>query len=143
MRHGKAHAKLGRTSSHRRAMFANMACSLIEHEQIRTTLPKAKALRPFVERLVTLGKRGDLHARRLAVSRIRQPEAVGKLFAKLAPRYQERPGGYTRIVRAGFRHGDNAPMAVIEFVERDPEAKGANDRSASGGKKTSTDPAAT
>ena len=109
-------------------MFSNMACSLIEHEQIRTTLPKAKALRPYVERLVTLGKRGDLHARRLALSRIRQPQAVGKLFSSLAPRYQGRNGGYTRIVRAGFRYGDNAPMAVIEFVERNREAKGAGDR---------------
>ena len=128
MRHGKAHRKLGRTPAHRRAMFSNMACSLIEHEQIRTTLPKAKALRPYVERLVTLGKRGDLHARRQALSRIRQPAAVGKLFTKLASRYQERKGGYTRIVRAGFRYGDNAPMAVIEFVDRDREAKGARDR---------------
>ena len=128
MRHGKAHRKLGRTPAHRRAMFSNMACSLIEHEQIRTTLPKAKALRPYVERLVTLGKRGDLHARRQALSRIRQPAAVGKLFTKLASRYQERKGGYTRIVRAGFRYGDNAPMAVIEFVDRDREAKGTRDR---------------
>ena len=128
MRHGKAHRKLGRTSAHRRAMFSNMACSLIEHEQIRTTLPKAKALRPYVERLVTLGKRGDLHARRQALSRIQQPAAVRKLFTKLASRYQERRGGYTRIVRAGFRFGDNAPMAVIEFVDRDREAKGARDR---------------
>lgn len=128
MRHGKAHRKLGRTSAHRRAMFSNMACSLIEHEQIRTTLPKAKALRPYVERLITLGKRGGLHARRLAISRIQQPEAVGKLFSKLAPRFEGRNGGYTRIVRAGFRFGDNAPMAVIEFVDRDMEAKGLRDR---------------
>ncbi len=128
MRHGKAHRKLGRTPAHRRAMFSNMACSLIEHEQIRTTLPKAKALRPYVERLVTLGKRGDLHSRRLALSRIRQQDAVGKLFSKLAPRYEARNGGYTRIVRAGFRYGDNAPMAVIEFIDRDRDAKGAGDR---------------
>ncbi len=128
MRHGKAHRKLNRTPAHRKSMFANMACSLIEHEQIRTTLPKAKALRPYVERLVTLGKRGDLHARRLALSRIRQTKAVGKLFSTLAPRYESRAGGYTRILRAGFRYGDNAPMAVIEFVERNKDAKGAGDR---------------
>ena len=128
MRHGKAHRKLGRTPAHRRAMFANMACSLVEHEQIRTTVPKAKALRPYVERLVTLGKRGDLHARRQALARMRQGEAVRKLFASLAPRYADRKGGYTRIIRAGFRYGDSAPMAVIEFVDRDREAKGAGDR---------------
>ena len=128
MRHRKAYRKLNRTPAHRRAMFSNMACSLIEHEQIRTTLPKAKALRPYVERLVTLGKRGDLHARRLALSRIRQTDAVGKLFSTLAPRYASRSGGYTRIVRAGFRYGDNAPMAVIEFIDRDRDAKGAGDR---------------
>jgi large subunit ribosomal protein L17 len=128
MRHGKAGRKLNRTSSHRTAMFANMAASLIEHEQIVTTLPKAKELRPVVEKLVTLAKRGDLHARRLAVSRIRNEEMVKKLFETIGPRYSERNGGYTRVLKAGFRHGDNAPVAVIEFVDRDPEAKGAADR---------------
>ena len=124
MRHGAAHRKLGRTSSHRTAMFANMAASLIKHEQITTTLPKAKELRPFVEKLVTLGKKGDLHARRQAISQVRDVTQVGKLFETLAPRYSERNGGYIRIMKAGFRHGDNAPMAVIEFVDRDVEAKG-------------------
>lgn len=124
MRHGHAHRKLGRTSAHRAAMFANMAASLIKHEQIVTTLPKAKELRPVVEKLVTLAKRGDLHARRLAISQIRDVEQVGKLFATLGPRYAERQGGYTRVLRAGFRYGDNAPMAVIEFVDRDPSEKG-------------------
>ncbi len=124
MRHGAAHRKLGRTSSHRTAMFANMAASLIEHEQIVTTLPKAKELRPIVEKLVTLAKRGDLHARRLAVSRVRDQDQVRKLFDTLAPRYAERSGGYIRILKAGYRHGDNAPMAVIEFVDRDVSAKG-------------------
>jgi large subunit ribosomal protein L17 len=128
MRHGKSGRKLNRTSSHRKAMFANMAASLIVHEQIVTTLPKAKELKPIVDRLVTLGKRGDLHARRLAVARIRDEEAVDKLFATLAPRYESRPGGYTRVLKAGFRYGDSAPMAVIELVDRDPEAKGAEDR---------------
>ena len=124
MRHGKAHRKLGRTTSHRTAMFANMAASLIKHEQIVTTLPKAKELRPFVEKLVTLGKRGDLHARRIAISRVRDVEQVGKLFAVLGPRYADRNGGYIRVLKAGFRHGDNAPLAVIEFVDRDEEALG-------------------
>ena len=124
MRHGAAHRKLGRTSAHRTAMFANMAASLIKHEQITTTLPKAKELRPFVEKLVTLGKRGDLHARRLAVSRVRDQDQVRKLFDTLGPRYAEREGGYIRIMKAGFRHGDNAPMAVIELVDRDVDAKG-------------------
>ena len=124
MRHGSAHRKLGRTSSHRTAMFANMAASLIKHEQITTTLPKAKELRPFVEKLVTLAKRGDLHARRIAISRVRDVEQVGKLFAVIGPRYAERNGGYIRIMKAGFRYGDNAPLAVIEFVDRDPLAKG-------------------
>lgn len=128
MRHGKTGRKLNRESSHRKAMFANMAASLIVHEQIVTTLPKAKELKPIVDRLVTLGKRGDLHARRLAVARIRDEEAVNKLFATLAPRYDSRPGGYTRVLKAGFRYGDSAPMAVIELVDRDPEAKGAADR---------------
>ena len=124
MRHGNAHRKLGRTSAHRTAMFANMAASLIKHEQIVTTLPKAKDLRPVVEKLVTLAKRGDLHARRQAISQIRDVEQVGKLFATLGPRYAERRGGYTRVLKAGFRYGDNAAMAVIEFVDRDPAEKG-------------------
>lgn len=124
MRHGAAHRKLGRTTSHRTAMFANMAASLIKHEQITTTLPKAKELRPFVEKLVTLAKKGDLHARRQAISQVRDVPQVGKLFETLGPRYSERNGGYIRIMKAGFRHGDNAPMAVIEFVGRDVEAKG-------------------
>lgn len=124
MRHGYAHRKLGRTTSHRTAMFANMAASLIKHEQIVTTLPKAKELRPFVEKLVTLAKRGDLHARRIAISRVRDTDQVGKLFATLGPRYKARPGGYIRVLKAGFRHGDNAPMAVIEFVDRDENEKG-------------------
>jgi len=128
MRHGKAGRKLNRTSSHRKAMFANMAASLIEHEQIVTTLPKAKELRPIVEKLVTLGKRGDLHARRQAISAIRDDKLVRRLFDTLAPRYASRNGGYLRIMKAGFRFGDNAPLAVIEFVDRDPAAKGAADR---------------
>ena len=124
MRHGVAHRKLGRTTSHRTAMFANMAASLIKHEQITTTLPKAKELRPFVEKLVTLAKRGDLHARRIAISRVRDPDQVRKLFETIGPRYQARNGGYIRVLKAGFRFGDNAPVAVIEFVARDVEAKG-------------------
>ena len=124
MRHGAAYRKLGRTVSHRQAMFANMAASLIKHEQITTTLPKAKELRPFVEKLVTLAKKGDLHARRQAISAVRDVPQVGKLFETIGPRYAERSGGYIRIMKAGFRHGDNAPMAVIEFVDRDVEAKG-------------------
>ena len=128
MRHGKARRKLNRTSEHRVAMFANMSASLIEHEQIVTTLPKAKEIRPIVEKLVTLGKRGDLHARRQAISAIRDVKLVAKLFDTLAPRYAQRNGGYLRIMKAGFRTGDNAPLAVVEFVERDVEAKGAKDR---------------
>ncbi len=124
MRHGVAHRKLGRTSAHREAMFANMAASLIKHEQITTTLPKAKELRPFVEKLVTLAKRGDLHARRQAISKVRDITQVGKLFATIGPRYSDRNGGYIRIMKAGYRHGDNAPVAVIEFVDRDITAKG-------------------
>ena len=124
MRHGAAYRKLGRTASHRTAMFANMAASLIKHEQITTTLPKAKELRPFVEKLVTLGKKGDLHARRQAISQVRDVTQGGKLFDTIAPRYAERNGGYIRILKAGFRHGDNAAMAVIEFVDRDVDAKG-------------------
>jgi len=124
MRHGKAHRKLGRTTAHRMAMFANMSASLIKHEQIVTTLPKAKELRPIVEKLITLGKRGDLHARRQAISQVRDIEQVGKLFAVLGPRYKARNGGYIRVLKAGFRHGDNAAMAVIELVDRDPAEKG-------------------
>ncbi len=124
MRHGVSGRKLGRTTTHRLAMFANMAASLIKHEQIKTTLPKAKELRPIVEKLVTLGKRGDLHARRAAIAKIGDEEMVRKLFDVLGPRYKERNGGYTRVLKAGFRLGDAAPMAVIEFVERDTSAKG-------------------
>jgi len=128
MRHGKAGRKLNRTSSHRKAMFANMAASLIEHEQIVTTVPKAKEIRPIVEKLVTLAKKGDLHSRRRAISKIRDQDAVRKLFDTIAARYATRNGGYIRIMRAGYRHGDNAPMAVVEFVERDVDAKGAKDK---------------
>ena len=124
MRHGNTNRKLSRTASHRKAMFANMSAALIKHEQIVTTLPKAKELRPFVEKLVTLGKRGDLHARRQAISSVRDVEQVGKLFAVLGPRYKDRNGGYIRVLKAGFRHGDNAALAVIEFVDRDPAEKG-------------------
>jgi large subunit ribosomal protein L17 len=124
VRHGKVHRKLNRKPEHRRAMFANMAAALIKHEQIVTTLPKAKDLRPVVEKLVTLGKRGDLHARRQAVAKIRDLAMVKKLFDVLGPRYKDRNGGYTRVLKAGFRHGDSAPVAVIEFVERDEAAKG-------------------
>ncbi len=124
MRHGNAHRKLGRKPEHRKAMFANMAAALIKHEQITTTLPKAKELRPVVEKLITLGKRGYLHARRQAVSQIRDVAMVKKLFDVLGPRYKERNGGYCRILKAGFRYGDNAAVAVIEFVDRDEAAKG-------------------
>jgi large subunit ribosomal protein L17 len=124
MRHGYARRKLGRTSAHRTAMFANMSASLIKHEQIITTLPKAKELRPFVEKLVTLAKKGDLHARRQAISKVRDVDQVGKLFSTIGPRYGSRNGGYIRVLKAGFRHGDNAAMAVIEFVDRDVSAKG-------------------
>jgi large subunit ribosomal protein L17 len=124
MRHGKAHRKLNRTAEHRRAMFANMAAALIKHEQITTTLPKAKDLRPIVEKLVTLGKRGGLHARRQAMAEMRDLAMVRKLFDVLGPRYQERQGGYTRVIKAGFRYGDSAPVAIIEFVDRDENAKG-------------------
>jgi len=128
MRHGNGYRKLNRTASHRKAMFANMAASLIEHEQIVTTLPKAKEIRPIVEKLVTLGKRGDLHARRQAISAIRDVKLVAKLFDTLTARYATRNGGYIRIMKAGFRAGDNAPLAVVEFVERDVDAKGKADR---------------
>jgi large subunit ribosomal protein L17 len=124
MRHGKVHRKLGKKPEHRKAMFANMCAALIKHEQISTTLPKAKELRPIVEKLVTLGKRGDLHARRQAVAQIRDVAMVKKLFDVLGPRYKARNGGYTRVLKAGYRYGDNAPVAVIEFVDRDEAAKG-------------------
>jgi len=128
MRHAKGYRRLNRTHEHRKALFANMAGSLIEHEQIKTTLPKAKELRRVVEKLVTLGKKGDLHARRVAASRLKQDAHVAKLFDVLGPRYKERNGGYVRVLKAGFRYGDMAPMAIIEFVDRDLDAKGANDR---------------
>src|ERR1700687_2982196 len=124
MRHANAHRKLNRTSEHRRAMFANMAAALIKHEQIVTTLPNAKDLRPIVEKLITLGKRGDLHARRQGIAQIRGVPMGKKLFEVLGPRYQERKRGYTRVLKAGFRYGDAAPIAVIEFVDRDIQAKG-------------------
>jgi large subunit ribosomal protein L17 len=128
MRHGKAHRKFNRTAEHRKAMFANMSAALITHEQVTTTLPKAKDLRPVVEKLVTLAKKGGLHARRQAISQIKDLPAVKKLFDVIAPRYKARKGGYLRIVKAGFRFGDAAPVAVIEFVDRDVEAKGKEDR---------------
>jgi large subunit ribosomal protein L17 len=124
MRHGKVYRKLNRTAEHRRAMFGNMAAALIKHEQIVTTLPKAKELRPIVEKLVTLGKRGDLHARRQAIAAMRDLPMVKKLFEVLGPRYKDRNGGYTRVLKAGFRYGDSAAVAVIEFVDRDADARG-------------------
>ena len=124
MNHGKAYRKFNRRSDHRRAMLANLAASLIKHEQIVTTLPKAKDLRPVVEKLVTLGKRGGLHARRQAISQMRDLAMVKKLFDVIGPRYKERKGGYTRVLKAGYRYGDSAPVAVIEFVDRDVDAKG-------------------
>ena len=126
MRHRNQGRKLNRTAQHRTAMFANMAAALIKHEQIKTTLPKAKELRPVVEKLVTLSRRGadNLHARRQAIAQIRDETQVKKLFDVIGPRYAARPGGYTRVLKAGFRHGDNAEMAFIEFVDRDPDAKG-------------------
>jgi len=127
MRHRIAHRKLNKTASHRKAMFANMSSSLIEHEQIVTTLPKAKELKPFMDKLVTLAKKGDLGSRRMAIARTRNVEMSKKLFDVLGPRYKDRSGGYVRVLKAGFRHGDNAPMAVIELVDRDVSAKGAAD----------------
>ncbi len=124
MRHARSGRKLNRTASHRKAMFANMAVALIKHEQIKTTLPKAKDLRRVVDRLITLGKRGDLHARRQALSTLRDTTIAAKLFDDLGPRYKERQGGYTRVIKAGFRYGDMAPMALIELVDRDTDAKG-------------------
>lgn len=137
MRHRRRGRKLGRTSAHRKATFANLAAALIEHERIETTLPKAKELRPIVERLVTLAKRDGLHARRAAASRLPRGADVGKLFGPLAERYAGRPGGYTRILRTGFRHGDSAPMAIIEFVDSEEEAARAAPPEAAG-----TEPAA-
>ena len=124
MRHGMSGRKLNRTKSHRKALFMNLAQALVKHEQIKTTLPKAKDLRPIVEKLVTLGKRGGLHARRQLISHIQDETLVNKLLTVLADRYKGRPGGYTRVLKAGFRYGDAAPMAIIEFVDRDPAAKG-------------------
>jgi large subunit ribosomal protein L17 len=124
MRHRIGGRKLGRTSAHRKAMFDNLCHALLKHEQIRTTLPKAKDLRPVVERLITLGKRGGLHARRQALATLQDTKLVEKLFTTLAERYKDRAGGYTRIVKAGFRHGDAAAMALIELIDRDIEAKG-------------------
>ena len=128
MKHGAGYRRLNRTHEHRKALFANMAGSLIEHEQIRTTLPKAKELKPIIEKLITLAKRGDLHARRQAASQLKQDAYVTKLFEVLGPRYKERNGGYVRVLKAGFRYGDMAPMAIIEFVDRDVEAKGTADK---------------
>jgi large subunit ribosomal protein L17 len=124
MRHGLSGRKLNRTSAHRKAMFGNMAVALLKHEQIKTTLPKAKELKPIADKLITLGKRGNLHARRQAMSMLHDRAITEKLFTTLAERYAARPGGYTRVLKAGFRHGDAAPMALIELVDRDPEAKG-------------------
>jgi len=128
MRHHNGHRKLNRTSTHRKAMFANMAASLIIHEQIKTTLPKGKELRRYTDKMISLGKRGTLHARRQAFAFLRDEDVVSKLFAALAERYSDRSGGYTRVLKAGFRYGDNAPMAIVELVDRDPDAKGAEDR---------------
>ena len=128
MRHASGYRKLNRTHEHRKAMFANMSGSLIEHEQIKTTLPKAKELKRVIDKLITLGKRGDLHARRQADAQLKQDIHVAKLFEILGPRYKDRAGGYSRVLKAGFRYGDMAPMAIIELVDRDPAAKGAADK---------------
>ena len=128
MRHARGYRRLNRTHEHRKALWANMAGSLIEHEQIKTTLPKAKELRPIVEKLITLAKRGDLHARRQAAAQLKQDMHVAKLFDELGTRYKDRQGGYVRVLKAGFRYGDMAPMAIVELVDRDPAAKGAADR---------------
>ncbi|MEQ9040138.1 MAG: 50S ribosomal protein L17 [Silicimonas sp.] len=128
MRHARGYRRLNRTHEHRKALWANMAGALIEHEQIKTTLPKAKELKRIADKLITLGKRGDLHARRQAAAQLKQDAHVAKLFDVLGPRYKERAGGYTRVLKAGFRYGDMAPMAIIELVDRDPDAKGAGDR---------------
>jgi large subunit ribosomal protein L17 len=127
MRHARGYRRLNRTHEHRKAMFANMSGALIEHEQIRTTLPKAKELRPIVEKLVTLAKRGDLHARRMAAAQLKEDRHVARLFEVIGPRYKARAGGCLRVLKAGFRYGDMAPMAIIEFVDRDTSAKGAAD----------------
>ncbi|MGI9379546.1 MAG: 50S ribosomal protein L17 [Methyloligellaceae bacterium] len=124
MRHGKGYRRLNRTASHRKSLFANMASGLIKHEQITTTLPKAKELKRVVDRLITLAKKGDLNSRRIAISKVRDKDMVARLFETLGPRYADRHGGYTRVLKAGFRHGDSAPMAVIELVDRDEDAKG-------------------
>jgi large subunit ribosomal protein L17 len=124
MRHGMSGRKLNRTSTARKALFANLTVALLKHEQIKTTLPKAKDLRPVAEKLISLGKRGDLHARRQAIAYLRDEKIVGKLFSVIAERYKNREGGYTRVLKAGFRHGDCAPMAIIELVDRDVSAKG-------------------
>ena len=128
MRHARGYRRLNRTHEHRKALFANMAGSLIEHEQTKTTLPKAKELRPIIEKLITLAKRGDLHARRQAAAQLKQDQYVARLFEILGPRYKDRQGGYVRVLKAGFRYGDMAPMAIIELVDRDPAAKGAADK---------------
>jgi large subunit ribosomal protein L17 len=128
MNHGNGYRRLNRTHEHRKAMFANMSCSLIEHEQIKTTLPKAKELKRIIDKLITLGKNGELHARRQAASELKQDAAVAKLFATLGPRYKTRSGGYSRVLKAGFRFGDMAPMAIVELVDRDVSAKGAGDK---------------
>ena len=128
MRHARGYRRLNRTHEHRKALFANMAGSLIEHEQIKTTLPKAKELKRIIEKLITLGKRGDLHARRQANARLKQEMHTAKLFEILGPRYKDRQGGYVRVLKAGFRYGDMAPMAIIEFVDRDVDAKGSADK---------------
>ena len=131
MRHAFRGRRFNRTAEHRKAMFANMSAALIKHEQIVTTLPKAKDLRPVVEKLITLGRTDSVHARRLAMAQLRDADMVKKLFTVLGPRYQSRPGGYCRIMKAGFRYGDNAPMAVIEFVDRDVDARGRDSGSTS------------
>ncbi len=128
MRHGNGYRKLNRTHEHRKAMFANMVCSVIEHEQIKTTLPKAKELKRIIDKVITLGKKGNLHAMRIAAGRIKQDAAVRKLFDILGPRYKDRSGGYSRVIRAGYRYGDSAPMAILELVDRDVAAKGAADK---------------
>ena len=128
MRHAGGYRKLNRTSTHRKAMFVNMTVSLLTHEQIKTTLPKAKELRRYADRMISLAKKGGLHDRRRAFSFMRDDAIVAKLFSTLAERYKDRPGGYTSVLKAGYRYGDNAPMAVIELVDRDPDAKGAADR---------------
>ena len=128
MRHARGYRRLNRTHEHRKALFSNMAGSLIEHEQIKTTLPKAKELRPIIEKMITLAKRGDLHARRQVSSKLKEDQYVTKLFDVLGPRYAGRQGGYVRVLKAGFRYGDMAPMAIIELVDRDRDAKGAADK---------------